>query len=167
MNTSQFNNFKTWHGNLTKPTVTSSYGSHFLILFSLFSFLALVSISHPDFRKFMPCWFADKLHWGAERSQGCSSFKNKLLFWVREEYFNCSLSVENIKEPILMEDVKVTESRIMQESNVFNYEKNVVQRLPCSTAQQIICLHKRRHLSRCKSCSCQLPRLRVGSPTQS
>ena len=51
-----------------------------------------------------------------------------------------------------MEDVKVTESRIMQESNVFNYEKNVVQR-------QIICLHKRRHLSRCKSCSCQLARL--------
>ena len=117
------------------------------------------SILYPDFRKFMPRWFADKLHWGAERSQGCSSFKNKLLFWVREEYFNCSLSVENIKEPILMEDVKVTESRIMQESNVFNYEKNVVQRLPCSTAQQIICLHKRRHLSRCKSCSCQLARL--------
>ena len=75
MNTPQFDNLKIWHGNLTKPTVTSSYGSHFLILFSLFSFLALVSISHPDFRKFMPCWFADKLHWGAESREVSGMFE--------------------------------------------------------------------------------------------
>ena len=41
--------------------------------------------------------------------------------------FNCSLSVENIKEPILMEDVKVTESLITQgsEKGAFsNYEQS-------------------------------------------
>ena len=45
---------------------------------------------------------------------------------LSEVNFNCSLSVENIKEPILMEDVKVTESRITQgsEKGAFsNYEQ--------------------------------------------
>ena len=91
--------------------------------------LCSFSISYLDFRKFKPRWVADKLHWGRpDLGELVQKRWMKISEDVKnpQQYFQLSVvSWIYVKEPILMEDVKVTENRITQRSqrNVPNYEK--------------------------------------------
>ena len=102
---------------------------HWIISFKEIYILCSFSISYLDFRKFKPRWVADKLHWGRpDLGELVQKRWMKISEDVKnpQQYFQLSVvSWIYVKEPILMEDVKVTENRITQRSqrNVPNYEK--------------------------------------------
>ena len=120
------------------PKKNISYAINFLMIWFSPNFQSLTQISGSScpVDSLTNCIRED---WGAGGLRDVGRWRFQQITFERsgisngfDGNFNCSLSVENIKEPILMEDVKVTESRITQGSqrNVSYYEQSRRLKLP-------------------------------------